>query len=74
MSTAGSNFDTMLAVRTGSCSVGNSNLVAFTCSAANLGLRGVQLVFNTDGTNNFFIVGEGVSGQYGKLKAKITSP
>jgi hypothetical protein len=34
----------------------------------------VQLSFTTDGTNNFFIGGEGPSGQYGKLKLRITSP
>jgi hypothetical protein len=70
VSTAGSNFQTMLAVWSGDC----SNLVAVSCADNNIGLEGVQLSFTTDGTNNFFIVGEGPSGQYGKLKLRITSP
>jgi hypothetical protein len=40
----------------------------------NVGLEGTQLVFNTDGTNTFYIAGEGPSGQYGRLKIRITSP
>jgi hypothetical protein len=40
----------------------------------NIGNEGVQLSFNTDGTNTFFIVGEGPAGQYGKLKLTVTSP
>jgi hypothetical protein len=74
VSTAGSNFDTMLALWTGRCSAGGSNLVAVSCADNNVGLEGVQLTFNTDGTNTFFIVGEGPVGQYGKLKITITSP
>jgi hypothetical protein len=74
VSTAGSNFDTLLSLWTGHCSVGFTNLVAVSCAANNVGLQGVQLTFNTDGTNTFFIVGEGPSGQYGKLKIKVTSP
>ena len=70
VSTAGSNFQTMLAVWSGDC----SNLVAVSCAANNIGLEGVQLSFKTDGTNTFFIVGEGAAGQYGKLKLRITSP
>ena len=44
------------------------------CIASNIGLQGVQLSFNTDGTNTFFIVGEGPVGQYGKPQAQVTSP
>jgi hypothetical protein len=73
-STAGSNFQTMLAVWTGNCEAGGSNLVAVSCADNNIGLLGVQLIFNTDGTNTFFIVGSGPAGQYGKLKLKVTSP
>jgi hypothetical protein len=72
VSTAGSNFDTMLAVWKGSCT--SNNLTQVACADNNVGLQGVHLSFTTDGTNTFFIVGEGVSGQYGKLKIKITSP
>jgi hypothetical protein len=70
VSSKGSNFDTMLAVWSGDC----SNLVAVTCAANNIGLEGVQLSFETDGSNTFFIVGEGPAGQYGRLKLRITSP
>ncbi len=70
----GSNFDTMLAVWTGSCSAGGSNLIAVSCIASNIGLQGVQLSFNTDGTNTFFIVGEGPVGQYGKPQAQGHQP
>jgi hypothetical protein len=71
-STAGSNFYTMLSVWTGSC--GSNNLTAVSCTSRNIGTEGVQLVFNTDGTNTFFIVGQGPVGQFGKLKITITSP
>jgi hypothetical protein len=71
-STAGSNFQTMLAVWEGTC--GSNNLIQVTCVDNNIGNEGVQLSFNTDGTNTFFIVGEGPAGQYGKLKLTVTSP
>jgi hypothetical protein len=44
------------------------------CADNNIGNEGVQLSFNTDGTNTFYIVGEGPVGQYGKLKITVTSP
>jgi hypothetical protein len=68
--TAGSNFNTMLAVWSGTC----DNLTPVVCADKNLGVAGEQLSFTTDGINTFFIVGEGAVGQYGKLKIKITSP
>jgi hypothetical protein len=81
VSTAGSNFSTMISVWAGTCSTstnstsGLSNgLNQVTCAVNPVGLQGAQLSFTTDGRNNFYIVGEGVSGQYGKLKIKITSP
>jgi hypothetical protein len=74
VSTAGSNFSTMLSVWTGNCLNGGSNLVQQICTANEIGLDGTQLTFTTDGTNTFFIVGEGPVGQYGKLKLTITSP
>jgi hypothetical protein len=73
-STAGSNFKTMLAVWTGDCNNSGADLVAVSCVDTNVGLEGTQLVFNTDGTNTFYIAGEGPSGQYGRLKIRITSP
>jgi hypothetical protein len=66
----GSNFDTMLSVWSGSC----SNPTPVGCTNSVVGNGGETLVFNTDGTNTFFIVGEGSSGQFGKLKLTITSP
>ncbi|HVM60225.1 MAG TPA: choice-of-anchor L domain-containing protein [Verrucomicrobiae bacterium] len=78
VSTAGSNFSTMLSVWSGSCGStagGTSNtLTQVNCAVNSIGLEGASLTFNTDGTNTFYIVGEGVSGQYGKLKIRITSP
>ncbi len=72
VSTAGSNFYTMLDVWKGSC--GSNNLAEVTCAQNNIGNEGVQLSFTTDGTNTFFIVGEGPIGQYGKLVLTVTSP
>jgi hypothetical protein len=72
VSTDGSNFDTMLSVWTGDCT--NNNLTQVTCTNGIAGTRGERLSFTTDGTNTFFIVGEGATGQSGKLKIKITSP
>jgi hypothetical protein len=81
VSTAGSNFSTMLSVWTGSCAAssngvsgGSNGLNQVICSMNTTGLLGTTITFNTDGTNSFFIVGEGPAGQYGKLKIQITSP
>jgi hypothetical protein len=72
VSTDGSNFDTMLSVWSGDCT---SNAVTqVTCTNQFLGTRGETLTFTTDGSNTFFIVGEGAIGQYGRLKLKVTSP
>lgn len=70
VSTSGANFDSMIAVWEGNC----SNLVAVTCTDSPLGNGDETLSFQTDGTNTFFIVVEGVTGQFGKLSLKITSP
>jgi hypothetical protein len=72
VSSAGSNFNTLLAVWSGSC----SNLVAITngCADAQAGTAGESLSFTTDGSSTFFIVGEGSDGDFGSLKIKITSP
>jgi hypothetical protein len=67
---AGSNFDTMLSVWSGSC----SNLTPVSCVNSVLGVGGETLVFTTDGINTFYVVGEGPGGQYGKLKITVTSP
>jgi hypothetical protein len=70
VSSAGSNFDTMLSVWSGSC----SNPTPVNCANSALANLGENLVFTTDGINTFFVVGEGSAGQYGKLKVKFTSP
>jgi hypothetical protein len=72
VTTDGSNFDTMISAWTGAC----SNLVEVTggCADNVFGTGGEQLSFTTDGTSTYRIVVEGASGQYGKLKVKITSP
>jgi hypothetical protein len=70
VSTAGSNFDTALNVFSGSC----TDLTEVACANLYLGTEGETLSFNTDGTNTFYIVGQGGQGGYGSLKIKITSP
>jgi hypothetical protein len=70
VSTSKANFDSMISIWEGNC----SNLVAVSCANTNFGVNGETLHFQTDGTNTFFIVVEGVSGQFGKLQLKITSP
>jgi hypothetical protein len=72
VSTAGSNFSTMLSVWKGSCA--GNNLTQLTCTNNDIGLEGIQLSFDTDGINTFFIVGEGPLGQYGRLILTVTSP
>ncbi|HTS17848.1 MAG TPA: choice-of-anchor L domain-containing protein [Verrucomicrobiae bacterium] len=78
VSSAGSNFSSMLAVWSGACgnstSGGSNTLTQVTCAVNSIGTQGASLTFNTDGTNAFFIVGEGINGQYGKLQIRITSP
>jgi hypothetical protein len=66
--TGGSNFATMLSVWRGTC----SNLVNISCSV-NCGVSQQACLppFTTDGTNTYYIVAEGVSGQYGRLKFKL---
>jgi len=76
VSTAGSNFYTMLDVWTGSCgsTIGSNTLSEVACAQNNIGLEGVQISFTTDGINTFYIVGEGPVGQFGSLKLTVTSP
>jgi sugar lactone lactonase YvrE len=81
VSAAGSNFSTMLSVWTGDCAAtnaaatgGSNDLTQVICSVNTTGMLGATLTFNTDGSNTFFIVGEGPLGQYGKLKIRVTSP
>ena len=68
--TKGSNLSTLLAVWSGSCS---NNMTAITCSASTDQFGWSKVNFTTDGTNNFYIVGQGATGS-GKLKIRITSP
>ena len=69
--TSSGNFDTLLAVWSGtSC----SNLTAVGCANSAVGITGEHITFSTDGTSTFFVVGEGSSGQFGKMKIKVTSP
>jgi hypothetical protein len=70
VSTAGSNFDTALNVFSGSC----TDLTEVACVNAFLGTEAESLSFNTDGTNTFYIVGQGGQGGFGSLKIRITSP
>jgi hypothetical protein len=70
VTSAGSNFDTMLSVWSGTC----SNPIPVGCANSAVGIGGERLTFTTDGTSTFFVVGEGSSGQYGKLNVRFTSP
>lgn len=76
VNTFGSNFATVLAVWTGTCGSGGSNLVAVTNGCTNNvpPFMQSQLSFVTDGVNTFYIVGEGANGAIGKLKIQVTSP
>lgn len=70
VSTSKSNFDSMISVWQGTC----SNLVAVSCVNSVIGVGGETINFRTDGTNTFYVVVEGVSGNFGKTNIKITSP
>ncbi|HVM60226.1 MAG TPA: vWA domain-containing protein [Verrucomicrobiae bacterium] len=79
VSTAGSNFDTVLAVWSGTCGTSSStgtasnNLVQVACADNSLGVGGESLTFTTDGTNTFYIVVEGKNGAYGLAKLSVMS-
>jgi hypothetical protein len=64
-----SNFDTMISIWQGTC----SSLVPVSCTNGVLGVGGETLSFRTDGTNTFYIVVEGPSGNIGKTNVRITS-
>ena len=69
-STFGSNFDTMISIWEGDCDA----LVPVDCNDNASPSRQSEVSFTTDGTNTFYIVVEGQSGEYGKAKLKVTSP
>jgi len=69
VSTSGSNFDTLLAVWSGTC----SNLTEVGCADNVVGTGGETLTFTTDGINMFFIVVEGKAGEVGKVKMSVQS-
>jgi hypothetical protein len=69
VSTSGSNFDTVLAVFSGTC----SNLVEVGCADKSLGVGGESLTFTADGVNTFYIVVAGKNGAYGKVKMSVNS-
>jgi hypothetical protein len=69
VSTSGSNFDTLLAVWSGTC----SNLTEVGCADNVTGTGGETLTFTTDGINTFFIAVEGKNGQVGKVNMSVRS-
>ncbi|HTS17847.1 MAG TPA: hypothetical protein VMP11_09760 [Verrucomicrobiae bacterium] len=80
VSTAGSNFDTVLSVWSGTCGVSSNSsgivsnsLIQVACADNALGVGGESLTFTTDGTNNFYIVVEGKNGAYGLAKLSVLS-
>ncbi len=69
ISTSGSNFDTLLAVWSGTC----SNLTQIGCADAITGTGGETLTFTADGVNTFFIAVEGKNGAVGMVKMSVQS-
>jgi hypothetical protein len=69
VSTAGSNFATLLTVWSGTC----SNLTEVGCADTVTGTTGQTLTFTADGTSTFFIVIQGTNGQVGKAKLSVQS-
>ena len=69
VSTSGSNFDTLLAVWSGTC----SNLTEVGCADSVQGIGGETLTFTADGVNTFFIAVEGKGGMFGKVQMSVTS-
>ncbi len=69
VSTAGSNFDTLISVWSGTC----SNLTQVGCADNVLGVGGETLIFTTDGINTFYIAIEGKGGAFGKVQMTVTS-
>jgi hypothetical protein len=67
VSTSGSNFDTLLAVWSGTC----SNLTQVGCADNVQGVGGETLTFTADGTNTFFIAVEGKGGTFGKVQMSV---
>ena len=70
VSTFGSNVGTVLSVWSGSC----SNWTEVNCTNNTSLFVRSPMIFNTDGVNNFYIVGQGNNGSFGRLKLRITSP
>ena len=70
VNTRGSNIGTLLAVWSGNC----TNMTPVTCSTNANAFGWSQVNFNTDGTNTFYIVGQGNNSLVGKLKINVTSP
>lgn len=68
--TAGSNFDTLVSIWQGDCDA----LTPVDCNDDAALSQQSKVSFTTDGTNTFYIVVEGATGNYGRLKLKVTSP
>jgi hypothetical protein len=67
VSTSRSNFDTLIAVWSGTC----SNLTAVGCADNVTGIGPETLTFTTDGTNTFFIDIQGKDGVVGEVKMSV---
>lgn len=68
--TFSSTFPTVLAIYTGGC----SSLTEVSCSASANATGQSEVSFTTNGTNTYYIVGQGLNGAVGNLKIKVTSP
>ncbi len=69
VSTSGSNFDTLLAVWSGTC----SNLTEVGCADSIQGIGGETITFTADGVNTFYIAVEGKNGTIGKVHLSVMS-
>jgi hypothetical protein len=68
--TKGSNLNTLLSVWRGPC----DSLAQVACNDDVAPFATSRLTFTTDGTNTFFLVGEGLNDQVGELRIRVTSP
>ena len=71
VSSFGSNIGTLLSVWTGSCSNG---LTEVACSSNASQFVRSPLNFTTDGTNTYYILGQGYNRTVGRLRIRVTSP
>lgn len=70
VSTRGSNFDTVVSVRKGSCL--NTSEIACNDNANEFGSYS-EVTFTTDGESDYYIIVEGARGAWGRVRLTVTS-